>query len=411
MFNSMKWYKFSGGFFSAIVVTSFFLSPALAHLKVSITDKTEELVTANNRFSFKLLTQLAQEDVNENIFISPLSIAMAMTMTFNGAAGQTRADMAFALELGDLKRPELNQAYTELGKVLKGLNSQVELTIANSLWARRGINFQQDFLERNQKFFGAQISTVDFNAAGALNDINEWVDNVTNGKITKIIDRFDPLTAMFLANAIYFKGEWSEKFDESKTKDGLFHLIDGRKKVVPMMNQQGRFPYFKGDDFQAVSLSYGDGDVGMYIFLPEEGASLTDFIVSITEEKWDTWISKFRRWPGKISLVRFSLNYEKKLNDALQTLGMGNAFDPIRADFSDLYSGDMPNVYLSNVMHKAVVEVNEEGTEAAAATGVTFAYSNYQEPFNFVVDRPFFFAIRDNQTGTLLFMGMVTEPE
>ena len=367
----------------------------------------EEVISANTLFGFNLFSELVREDAGKNVFISPLSISIALGMTYNGAAGKTQEAMAKALELKGMKLEEVNSGYAGLMKDLKSSDPRVELLIANSLWARREVEFEPDFLKRNKEFYKARVTTLDFADPGSPGVINKWVSENTKGKIKKIVEQIDPQTVMFLINAIYFRGKWSCEFDKSRTKDDIFYLLDGTEKSVPMMSQSGRYQYYRGKGFQAVSLPYGDGRMSMYIFLPDEGSSLSDFLAGLNRENWGKWLPLFHYMEGDIRLPRFKLEYEKSLNNALESLGMGIAFDPGKADFRGMSDSTL---YIQSVLHKAVVEVNEEGTVAAAVTSVMMGITSVPERFTFIVNRPFFFAIHDNQTNSLLFMGAVVKP-
>ena len=360
------------------------------------------VASANTRFGFKLLHDLREREPGGNIFISPLSISIALTMTYNGAVGETERAMAEALEIAELDLSTINNSNRALRDSLEDPDPKVEISIANSIWSRQGIEFNSDFLERNRVFFEAEIASLDFSLPQATEIINEWVDANTNGKIEKIVERIDPQTLLFLINAIYFKGNWQDEFDKSRTRAGVFHLSDGSEKQVQMMRREGEYPYFRGETFEATSLPYGDGRVGMYIFLPNRDSNLNKFLGNLNTENWMGWISQFQDRRQTMMLPRFKLEYEVSLNDTLKALGMEIAF----GDGAD-FSGIGPNLFISEVKHKTFVEVNEEGTEAVAATSVEVADS---EPPVFRVDRPFFFTIYDAETQTILFMGTVTEP-
>ena len=360
------------------------------------------VASANTRFGFKLLQDLRERDSGANIFISPLSISIALTMTYNGAVGETEHAMAEVLEIEGLDRDAVNHSNAALRNSLEDPDPKVEISIANSIWSRQGVEFNPDFLERNRVFFGAEVASLDFSAPEATEIINEWVNTNTNGKIEKIVDRISPQTLLFLINAIYFKGNWQDEFDKSQTRPGIFHLSDGNEKRVEMMRREGEYPYFRGENFEATSLPYGDGRLGMYIFLPNRDSNLNKFLGNLNAGNWGDWISQFQDRRHDMMLPRFKLEYEVSLNDTLEALGMGIAFGS-GADFS----GMGPSLFISEVKHKTFVEVNEEGTEAAAVTAVVGVKS---VPSVFRVDRPFFFAIYDAETETILFMGTVTEP-
>src|SRR5215510_7993639 len=370
------------------------------------------LAAASNAFGFDLFQQLRREAASKNVFFSPLSVTVALAMTYNGAAGETKNDMARALKIEGMNHAELNRASAELLKALKSSDPKIELAIANSLWARGGMRFNEEFLARNRQFYGAEISTLDFNSPQSVATINRWVSDSTKGKIGKIIDRIDPQQVMFLINAVYFKGQWQKRFEKSLTEDQPFYMPGGQQKQVPMMAQSGNSLYFRGDKFQALNLPYGNGGVSLYLFLPDKGSSLDEFLKGLGYQKWEEWINRFNKTPGDVKLPRFKLDYEKTLNDPLKALGMGAAFSAREADFSGIRAEK--DLYISEVKHKAVVDVNEEGTEAAAATSVGVSVTSVQEPrerFNFIADRPFLMAIRDSQTGAILFMGAVMEPK
>ena len=360
------------------------------------------VASANTRFGFNLLQDLRERDPGGNIFISPLSISIALTMTYNGAVGETERAMAEVLEIDALDLSTINNSNKALRNSLENPDPKVEISIANSIWSRQGVDFNSDFLERNRAFFGAEIASLDFSSPQAGATINEWVDTNTNGKIEKIVERIDPQTLLFLINAIYFKGNWQDEFDKSMTRPGTFHLPNGSEKQVQMMRREGEYPYFHGANFEATSLPYGNGRLGMYIFLPNRTSNLNKFLKDLNAENWEQWISQLQDRRQTMMLPRFKLEYEVRLNDTLEALGMGIAFGG-GADFS----GMGPSLFISEVRHKTFVEVNEEGTEAAAVTAVVGVKSL---PPVFRVDRPFFFAIYDAETETILFMGTVTEP-
>ncbi|KAM3115820.1 serpin family protein [Phormidesmis sp. 146-33] len=369
-----------------------------------------QLVTANTRFGFKLFSEVLKQDGKKNVFVSPSSVAIALSMAYNGAGGTTQQAMAKALEVNGLSLQAVNQANSDLKQLLQQGDPKVELTIANSLWARQGVNFKPAFLESNKTFYNAEVTTLDFSSPTAPKTINSWVDRNTRGKISEIVDSIDPDQVMFLVNAIYFKGKWTTEFNKQQTSDRPFSLPNGSQKQHPTMQQKGEYRYFETEQFQAVSLPYGKGRTSLYVFLPKKGSNLTAFSKTLTAENWQTWMKKFGKREGLIELPRFKMEYEIELKKALSALGMGETFDR-QANFSNL--ADVP-VKIDEVKHKTFVEVNEEGTEAAAVTSIGIRTTSVQvdsQPFEMKVDRPFFCAIRDNKTGSILFMGSIVDPK
>ncbi|MBW4612508.1 MAG: serpin family protein [Desmonostoc vinosum HA7617-LM4] len=378
--------------------------------KKTVNSETK-IVDANNRFGFKLFSEIQKSDsYKKNVFISPSSVAIALAMTYNGASGSTQQAMAKTLELQGMSLQEINSAYASLKQLLENPDSKVQLTIANSLWANQDVRFQPDFLQITQDFFKAKVTNLNFKDPAAPNTINNWVKENTRGKINQIVETIEPNQVLFLINAIYFKGSWSNEFDKKQTAPHPFYLTSGQQKQHPMMSQKGDYRYYENEQFQAVSLPYGtDGKVSFYIFLPKKNSNLKAFHQNLNFERWEKWMTQFKKRAGFIRLPRFKTDYDITLNDTLKALGMEEAFSR-KANFS----GMGKNFAISQVKHKTFVEVNEEGTEAAAATSVGMELTSFQpkpEPFKMIVDRPFFCAIRDNQTGNILFMGSIVEPE
>ena len=372
----------------------------------------DRLHAATSRFAFKLYDQIKQ-GTGKNTFVSPASVMLALAMTYNGADGTTRQAMARALELEGMSLDDVNRAFADLKSALNPTDPKVQLKIANSLWVRNGFALRPAFIKRNKAYFEAEIASLNFADPAAPQAINSWVKTNTEGKIDKIVDQINSDDVLFLINAIYFKGQWQFEFKKENTKPDVFRLPGGERKQVPMMSQSTSYFYFKGKDFQSVMLPYGTGSVSMYIFLPDEQTGLDEFERDLTPENWETWMKSYGLAPGDLMLPRFKVEWELKLNEALKAVGMAEAFDPQRANFSQIAELSSGNLFISEVKHKAWAEVNEEGTVAAAVTSVGVALTSAQQPrekFVMKVDRPFFFAIRDNRTGVVLFMGSVVNP-
>jgi serpin B len=376
-------------------------------------DVNAKLVAANTQLSFKLFSQILKQQPNENIFISPISVAIALEMVYNGANGQTQQAIAQALQLQGMSLQEINEANATLKAALKNPDPKVQLSIANSLWAKAGQPFNPEFVQKIRDSYGAEVKTLNFDDPTAPSIINDWVKQSTNQKIDKIVEEkeLEPGSVFVLLNAIYFLGSWKYPFPKTATQERPFTLLNGTQKQHPMMSQDiYGVGYYENELFQAIELPYGEGRLRMYIFLPNKGISLQTFYQRLNAENWNNWIKQLDADSNGaigeeilISLPRFKLEYSIELKDTLKALGMEIAFTT-DADFSAMSSS---RVRINKVKQKTFVEVNEAGTEAAAVTEV----SGTRGGVMMVVDRPFFVAIRDKQTGTILFMGSIVEPQ
>lgn len=372
-------------------------------------DDYQKIVAANNQLGFQLLKE-ASEDEKGNIFISPMSLFMALSMIYNGADGETKKEIAKVLHVEGMDESELNKANASLMSKLHDHSKQIQLNVANSIWLNDAFHFKSDFAERNSGYFNAEIKEINITDRKAPEKMNEWVKKSTNGKIDKIVD--EPLEADLVAmiiNAIYFKGDWTHKFDKEQTQKQSFHLKDGTTKDVPLMALNEKLAYFEDDKFQAVSLPYGDEAMSMKVFLPKENSSIEELEGMLTVENWKLWNSAFIKQTGTILLPKFQLEFEVLLNDTLKNLGMVTAFEN-NANFSRMIQ-ENNSLSISEVKQKTFIDVNEEGTEAAAASSVSIAETSAPaESFYMKVNRPFFIAITDDQTGTILFMGSISYP-
>jgi serpin B len=370
-----------------------------------------KLAAADTGFAFGLVKELAREQPARNVFISPYSISTALQMVCNGAAGSTKQEMASVLGTSGLETQALNQACKELDQSIRSAQSNVVLSIANAIWYRTGVELRPAFVSVNQDYFGAKMGALDFADPRSSGIINAWADENTHGRIKQIISGQIPRDAqVILANAIYFKGSWERKFDPKATKERAFHLPDGRQPQVAMMQQSGEFQYQEGKGCQAVRLPYAGWRLGMYVLLPEAGSSVEKLLASLNAQSWENQLRRqFRTRKGSLVLPRFKLEYGAELKRPLAALGMTLPLSR-GADFSGMSASPL---YLSEVRHKSFVEVNEEGTEAAAVTVAAMAPSSMQRPtppFEMVVDRPFLFVIEDNLTNAILFVGVVFDP-
>lgn len=378
------------------------------------TDSVIRLSGAINEFGFDLLKELSSTEPRDNVFTSPVSVHLALEMTYMGAEGETEKEMKDVLKIGGLEKCEsaalANRLMDQLGRIP---DSNVDL--ANSIWAREGLPFKKVFLEIGEDFFGARVSELDFSSPQAVKTINGWVSDNTRGKIDRIVKQLNPLDVMVLLNAIYFEAPWSEQFKEENTEEGPFYLEAGSQKDLPMMSQSGSFRFLETEDFKLIRLPYGKTEsLAAYILLPEEKFGLRELTDRITGKSWKSWLSRLNQSRGRIVLPRFELSYDKELNEPLKDLGMELAFDRTRADLTGIIDLPTQNAYVSKVRHKTLLEVTERGTKAAGVTSVKVGLTSLgpsQDSFEMVVDHPFLFAIRHEETGALLFLGGINNPK
>ncbi|MFZ1946739.1 MAG: serpin family protein [bacterium] len=377
-----------------------------------LTAAEQQVVGAYNAFGLNLFREIAAENKNDNIFISPVSVSMALGMTMNGAAGGTLDSMRSTLEFGGMTLEEIDQCYRSLIDLLVGLDPEVEFGIGNSIWYRPGLPVRQEFVTACQDYFDAEVAELDFADPASADAINDWVKAETRDRIDQIVSKpINPAIVLYLINAIYFKGTWTYQFDPAFTEDSQFTGPDGSPVPCKMMAQPepgktGEYRYLADDALEAIDLPYADGWFSMTVLLPKEGKDVDQVIADLGSSEWATLLGRFADKEGTIAMPRFTLEYEKKLNDVLSALGMGVAFTP-GADFSGMTEGG--GLWIDEVKHKTFVQVNEEGTEAAAVTSVGMTDS-VPETFEMRVDRPFVFVIRERHSGTILFIGRITDP-
>lgn len=370
-----------------------------------------DFLLANQQFAFDIFRQLSEEDSDQSIFISPLSISTALSMVYQGAGTTTREAMEQTLRYDEIGLEGVNEGYVNLLSYLKQADKKIKLNISNSIWIREGLDVRNEFITANKNVFSAQAASLDFSKATAADEINRWISEATKGKIDKMID--PPISQdviMYLINAIYFKGQWTEKFKTERTFESEFHAADGSIDKVMMMSRNGKVEYGTGEGYKAVRLPYGNEKTAMYILLPDENIPLDQFIEKLQPEEWNKIKDSLAETEEVIlQMPRFKLEYGiKELNGTLTDLGMGEAFSN-QADFSGICESTQASI--SRVLHKAVIEVNEEGSEAAGVTVVEMKATGAMEPITFVADRPFIFAIADDETGTVLFLGKLLNVE
>ena len=372
-------------------------------------DDYKKIILANNKLALDLLPNL---EVNEkgNIFISPTSLFMALSMVYNGADAATKEEIAKVLNSEGIDIEEMNKANASLLSMLHNESKDIELKVGNSIWLNEKFHFQDQFAQNNRDYFNAEISEIDITNSKSADLINKWVADSTNNKIDEMVTApLDPDLVELLINAVYFKGDWKYKFYENETVERPFHLEDGTTKTIPLMSLNEELSYMENDHFQAVSLPYGDGDMSMNVFLPRENSTIQEFEKMLTIENLDKWNSEFYPTEGNVMLPKFKMDYEVYLNEPLKTLGMIGAYDK-NANFSKMIKEKDP-ILISQVKQKTFIDVNEKGTEAAAATSVaTVTVSEPANAFQMEVNRPFFFTITHQATGAILFMGSIADP-
>ena len=376
--------------------------------KIELTTKASAVIHHSNDFGIELFTRVAQQE-DGNLMLSPLSAGVALTMLLNGCQTDTYEQIKQMLGYpDDMSNTEINEAYQSLVSQLLTADDKVKLSIANAIFYRLGFNFKEPFLNTMSNDFDAEVQGLDFFLPSSVDVINQWASDNTQGKIEKVIDDISDETVMFLMNALYFKGDWTSQFDKANTADKAFTLDNGSIVQVPTMFQEKmKAMYYNGNGFEAVEMPYGRTNYSMIVIVPGEG--LQDFYQSFTGESWSELTQVFDEVPGwsdvMITLPKFKFDFEKKLNDELQQMGMNDAFSPGVADLSNISDNAL---YVSFVKQNTFVEVNEEGTEAAAVTTIGIDYVSIGPVIE--VNKPFVFAIRERTTNTLLFIGSVANP-
>lgn len=371
-----------------------------------------EIIDADNAFGLDAFRLIYANEKEINFMISPLSISMALSMAYNGAEGDTKLEMEKAMRIEGIDRDVVNETYNELIESLTTVDPKVAMEIANSIWYRDTYLVEQDFLDVNSSYYDAEVKKADFNDTQTLDLINGWVKEKTHDKIESIIDEIGAETVMYIINAIYFNGAWTQEFNPENTQIGSFKIDESEYVQAELMQRLDTVDYFLDDDFAAIQLPYGDGKFNMMLLLPHYDKSISDITDALNSENWKQWKSKFATTNDvDIVLPKFQIEYKKSLKDILQEMGMLSAFKS-SADFSNINLSK--DLFISDVLHKTFIKVNEEGTEAAAVTAIVFENTSIDpnEPQNiyFHCTRPFLFAITEEETGAILFMGKVGNP-
>ncbi len=367
---------------------------------------TASHVAALNDFGLKLAGLLYQRARGKNVFISPISVGFSLAILLNGAGGNTKRSISRLLKNRSTTQDDFNRANQSLRTHLEKV-SGAQLAFANALWADKSVSFNPSFVKIIADYYDASADTLDFAASAAVEIVNEWTRAHTLGKITSVIESSDlrSQSSCVVVNAAYFKGVWSAPFDRRATAEGYFHLQNKRKKPVQLMSQVTAHPYGEAGATQLISLSYRGDEISACFVLPGPGAPLKKFLAELDAKKWNQLLAGLVEQRVELILPRFELSYEADLREPLQTMGLGIAFNGA-ADFDPM---GLPGHFITQFKHKTMAEVNEEGTESAATTMVMMGRSLVSPP-RMVIDRPFFFAIRDNASGVLLFVGAVSDP-
>ena len=385
----------------------------------AISSPSVDVAAADNAFGFRLLNAVQKTTPGGNVVLSPVSAALNLSMVLNGADGQTKQEMLAALSLSASQISAINAANAQLIKMIRTPANNITLSVADSLWVNsRRATLLPDYSKRMQASYAAEMADLDFSNPSAPQRINGWASKETQGKIPKVIDRIDPAELVLLLNAVYFKGQWTHKFDEAKTRQSDFTLDGGSVKQVARMAQSGRFEYIETPQLQAIRLPFGDGDLVMEVLLPAKSSSLSALEAQLAPERWKDWRAQYVQRSGTIELPRFELKSNYRLNGPLQALGVSRAFDSNGAQLAGMLSSapgqPRPSrVFISSVLQSTYWKVDEEGSEAAAVTTTQIratAVARPEQPFRMIVDRPFFCTIEDRRSGVLLFVGAIYNP-
>jgi len=376
--------------------------------EIELSPKSASLVESNNSFGFSFFEKIVEtEESGKNIMVSPLSVSQALSMAINGAAGNTFSQMQQVLGFNDYSLTDLNTCNQNITSSLVNHDPKVKMEIANSVWYRKDFTPKTTFIDDNKKYYGAEVSSYDpFMPDAAKDKMNQWVDKKTNGKIDKIIDKVTSDNVMFLINAVYFKAKWQTEFKKSDTQKEHFTLDDGTTKEVETMIGEVKLSYYNDEKFSVVKLPYGAGKFNLLIYLPEEGYTTSDIVGEIEKTDFEK-LSTLTLSERDLWLPKFEFSYENKLNDVLEALGMTDAFSSTMADFSGI--SDL-GLFISKVMHKTYIKTDEEGTEAAAVTSISFDMTSIGPEGIIKIDHSFLFAIVEEDTQSILFMGKVFDP-
>jgi len=369
----------------------------------------QSLAESSNGFALDLFKALDQQE-SGNLFFSPLSVQYALSMTLNGAMEETFTSIKDVLNASDLNEHEINQAIQTLTDFLLQVDKEVLLTIANSIWYEEKLTAAETFRKAMQEYYNAEIKGLNFKSTESVDIINQWVNDKTEGLIKELINEIPEDAVMYLVNAIYYKAQWMYPFDDKKTENAPFYLANGQQIEVPMMySNEVKVDYFSDEGVDVINIPYGNGQYSMLVLLPKQGKTTEDIIKVMNENSMESWESSVTPTEVELFMPKFKIEYKALLNETLSDMGMEIAFTD-RADFTRLFE-EQYGLMISKVIHKAVIEVNEEGTEAAAVTGVEVSLTSLPpEKLVLTLNRPFIFFIKEKHTGAVLFAGKLADP-
>ena len=376
-------------------------------------EPVESSPSPHTRFAFRLFRELTRTSATSNIFFSPSSVMACLALVHELASAETRESMAKVLEIAGLDQVAIELEIASLKSAFSA-RGDAEISFANAIFLGQFTQIDPELRSRLSALYDAELNGLDFSVPDAVATVNAWVNAKTKGKIPQIVTELSQLTALVALNAVYFKSRWQDPFLKELTRDRPFRTASQTIKQLPTMIQSGTYKYYEDARVQVAALPYR-GNASMYIVLPEAKADLAQFRQDLTSGLWKSWLSQLTSMLGTIQLPRFKVDYEAELNSTLKALGMERAFDPDRAQFEHIHT-DRPPVWIDRVVHRALAEVNEEGTEAAAATMTTMLFRSpplLKPPkrFQMIVDHPFFAVIRDERSKTILFMGWICDPQ
>lgn len=381
--------------------------PGFTGKTLALTAAEQQKAVTDNAFTFKLFNKLAPvSNTDSNLFMSPLSVSIAMAMTSNGANGQTLTAIDSTMDFTGFTQDQLNTYYNTLITQLPALDPNTTFNIANSIWYKQGLDVLPQFINTNSSYYNAEVSALDFTSSSAINTINNWVNNSTKGKIPAIINAIKPGDVMYIINALYFKSTWKERFDAADIQTLPFYVSASQTVQAKFMSGTIDINSYYDDNATVFEMPYSGDTYSMVIVEPASGKTLADVVIGLSPTEWDGWMSALKPVNTHVALPKFTYNYSTSLKSTLNALGMGIAF----SDNADLSKMSTDGLKITDVVHKAYIAVDETGTEAAAVTSVGVGVTAVPVSQLYIVNRPFMFAIREKKSGLILFTGMINNP-